>query len=144
MKNLILAFIVLSSLNARALESKVVACEDFGVALNNVHDMKRLNQGDIKIFEVDMIEPAAAPVGVAITISRGDEFSSMESFCRYVPGLVDVDLASLQVTQDEENYSLVLNVRQTNANDEVSAKKLTLAVNKKANSTAELVKANLE
>jgi hypothetical protein len=108
--------------------------------------MKTYGNSTIKVFEIDMIEPAAAPVGVAIAINRGDDLSNMESFCRYVPGLSAVNVTGAKSKYDKAtgNLTLTLLASQTDEDGVAQSKVLTILVNKGSNSEADLVKASLK
>jgi hypothetical protein len=96
------------SMSANALS--VTTCEEAGVTLNAVTEMKGYGNGRIKLFAADMIEPAAAPVGLAVTIDRGDDLSTMESYCRYVSGLSSLQLSKAQASYDRSRNILKLDI----------------------------------
>lgn len=92
-----------------------------------------------------MIEPAAAPVGVAIAIDRGQGLADMESFCRFVPGLSSANVTGTKASYNKATniLTLTLNVRQSDADGVFKAKVLTVVVNKGA-SEENLVKASIK
>lgn len=146
MKKLIAALLALTSINAFAANMTVTSCEDYSVSLNSVYSMKTYANSSVKVFEIDMIEPAAAPVGVAIAIDRGSNLADMESFCRFVPGLSSADVTGAKSKYDKATNILTLtfNVSQTNEDGISKAKVLTVVVNKGAASEENLVKASLK
>ena len=145
MKKLIATLIALTSLNAFAADMTVTSCEDYSVSLNSVYSMKTYANGSVKVFEIDMIEPAAAPVGVAIAIDRGQGLADMESFCRFVPGLSSANVTGTKASYNKATniLTLTLNVRQSDADGVFKAKVLTVIVNKGA-AEENLVKASIK
>ncbi len=145
MKKIIATLIALTSLNAFAADMTVTSCEDYSVSLNSVYSMKTYANGSVKVFEIDMIEPAAAPVGVAIAIDRGQGLADMESFCRFVPGLSSANVTGTKASYNKATniLTLTLNVRQSDADGVFKAKVLTVVVNKGA-SEENLVKASIK
>jgi hypothetical protein len=146
MKSMIAIFIALASINAFAMDMTVTSCEDYSVSLNSVYSMKTYANGSIKVFEIDMIEPAAAPVGVAIAIDRGTGLADWESFCRFVPGLSSVNVTKSKASYDKSSnvLTLTMNASQTNVDGVSTVKILTIVINKGAASEENLVKASLK
>ncbi len=146
MKKLILTLLILSSLDVFASEIRVENCEVYGISLNSVYSMKTYANGSIKVFEVNMEEPAAAPVGVAISIIKGDGLSNFESTCRYIPGLAGVDVIGAKSKYDKlhNTIKLTMNASQTDVNGIAKSKVLTIFINKDVTSEADLVKAVLK
>lgn len=144
MKIIIAILLTLSSINAFA--APVTSCAEYSVSLNSVYSMKTYANGSVKVFEIDMVEPAAAPVGVAIAIDRGDDLSTMESFCRFIPGLsgADVTRAKSKYDKTTNTITLTLNVSQSDENGVAKPKVLAISINKGASQEADLVKAVLK
>lgn len=145
MLKMITSLIVFSTLNAFASDVNVVSCSDYSVSLNSVYSMKTYANESIKIFEIDMEEPAAAPAGVAIAIDRGDDLSTAESFCRFIPGFSRVNVVGGKSKYNVATniLTLTLNAAKSDENGAPISKVLTITINKGALSEAELVKAKL-
>lgn len=138
----LVAGLILFSANVLAAPPEVRSCEDQGVTLNSVVSMRQFDGGAIKVFETDMIEPAAASVGLAIAIDRGDELSTMESFCRYVAGFSSVDLQGAIDSVDKNNVlTLTMGSTQTDENGVSQPRSLTVTIDKAAAAEEDLVKA---
>lgn len=146
MKTIVATLLTLSSLNVFAADMDVTSCADYSVSLNSVYSMKTYASGSVKVFEVDMEEPAAAPAGVAIAIDRGNDLSAMESFCRYIPGLSSVDVAGAKSKYDKSTNTITLTLKagQTDENGVSISKVLTVSINKGAVQEVDLVKAVLK
>ena len=84
-----------------ALASEVGSCEERNVTLNQVQAMRQYANGSVKLFAIDQVEPAAAPVGIAVAIDRGEDLSELESFCRYVSGLSSAELRDASAVFDQ-------------------------------------------
>ena len=141
------AFILLAvSMNSFAADVSVISCNEAEVSLNSVYSLKTYANGSIKLFGVDMLEPAASPIGLAVAIDRGDDLANMESFCRYIPGLSGMDLAFARSKYDPTKNALTIKipVRSMDEDGGFSAKQLTVVVTKGATVEADLVKASLK
>ncbi len=141
---LILSLSIITS-NVFANEVTTTSCEEYGANLNSVQSMKTYANKSIKIFEIDMIEPAIAPVGVAIAIDRGDDLSTLESFCRYVPGLSSANIASAKSIFNQATNVLKVTMKVTTLDFQGNShdKTLILTIDKGASSEDNLVKAIL-
>lgn len=146
MKMIVAASLALFSVNAFASDLKVTSCEDYSLSLNAVYSMKTYANGSVKVFEIDMIEPAAAPAGVAVAIDRGDDLSTLESFCRYIPGLSSADVPNTKSKYNAATNTITLTIKasQTNEDGISQPKVLTVVINKGASTEAGLVKASLK
>jgi hypothetical protein len=146
MKLIIATLLTFSSLYVFAADLTVTSCADYSVSLNSVYSMKTYANGSVKIFGIDMVEPAAAPAGVAIAIDRGDDLSTMESFCRYIPGFSSVDISSSRAKFNKSTNTLTLTLKasQTDKDGVAKSKVLTVSINKGASNEADLVKALLQ
>lgn len=97
-------------MGAQASALRVTSCEEANVNLNGVMEMRKYSNGQIKLFTVDQIEPAAAPVGIAVALDRGDDLSNMESYCRYVWGLSGAELSQAKSKYDKNTNALTVAV----------------------------------
>lgn len=109
---------------ALASEVKVVPCSSLRLSLNRIENMQSYSNSQVKAFEIDLLEPAAAPVGVAIIVETGDDISNMRSDCRFIPGLFSVDFKTSTASQNSVTGFLVLefNVTQSDAEGEIVPK----------------------
>lgn len=146
MNNIVAGLIIFSCVNVFARNIDVTSCADYSVSLNSVYSMKTYSNGSVKVFEIDMEEPAAAPAGVAIAIDRGDDLSTMESFCRYIPGFSSVDVKRTKSNYDKLTNTIYLKLAatQTDKNGGAKPKLLTISIHKGAKAEADLVKAVLK
>ena len=123
----------------------VTSCEEAGISLNAVTEMRIFANGSIKVFATDRTEPAAASFGVAVAIDRGDDLSTAESFCRHVAGLSGIDLKNLKASFDKAANVLTLAgaARSSDGEGRFSTKTLTISIGKGAPEGA-MVKALLK
>jgi hypothetical protein len=143
MKNLFLKIAILGlSLPVLAIDTN--PCEN--IKLNNVESMKSYCNGSIKIFEIDNVEPADAPVGIAIAIDRGEDLSTQESFCRYIPYLTKANIQSTKSSYNQKTGILNLKVPATEMDEEGKKIRfrLSLKVDKSATSENNLVTFDIE
>lgn len=141
----ILAMLTLGKVSAASNILEVTSCKEAEVSLNHIYSMKLYANESVKVFEVVMGEPAAVPAGVAIAISRGDSLSNEEAYCRYVPFLTSVDLKRAKSEYNKANgvLTLVMPVRQQDAEGNAISKTLIIKINKSAASERDLVRAEL-
>ena len=140
------AAIVTAFAASPALAVEVGSCEERNVALNQVISMRTYANGSVKLFEIDQVEPAASPSGIAVAIDRGQDLADAESFCRYVFGLSSVDLAHATANFDQSRgvLSIKLPVKSyVPDTDQFIGGTLTLEINKGAKAAAGLVAAQL-
>lgn len=129
-----------------AADISIDDCDKRNVALNQVQAMRPFANGSVKLFSIDQEEPAAVPAGIAVTIDRGDNLADAESFCRYVFGLSDVDLAKANAKFDQATaiLSIDIAVRSHDPNtDNFVPGVLKLKINKSAKTPEALVSAAL-
>ena len=140
---LLLALLLPQAAIAQAL--RVSSCEEAGVQLNSVTQMRVFANGGIKMFAADQVEPAAASFGVAVAVDRGADLSSAESFCRYVSGLSGVDLGKMKASFDQNANALTVEgpVQVSDGEGRFPTRTLTLTVNKGAKEAA-MVRATLK
>lgn len=121
---------------------RVGSCREYGVTLQNVVELRSFARGDVKIFSIDMIEPAGKNYGVAIVIQREGATSTAETFCRYIPYLAGVDIAQMEAMLDKQSnfLTLVVPIKLLDSENQRQPGTLTLVV-KKAGHEANLVKA---
>ncbi|MGE0527871.1 MAG: hypothetical protein AB7G93_12485 [Bdellovibrionales bacterium] len=144
LKIAVTSFFVACGSSAFALD--IQSCEDYGVSLNQVTQMRAYGNESIKVFAIDQVEPAAAAVGIAVTIDRGVDLSTAESFCRYVWGLSAADLKQARSEYDEITGLLTVEIPVQSFSDEAGdfvSGLLTLVINKGARSERGLVRATL-
>lgn len=129
-----------------AAELRVESCKAAGVSFNDVIEMKTYSNGQIKVFSLDRIEPAAASFGLVVTLDRGQELAELESFCRYVSGLSFVDLSKVVSSYDRGTNSLKLEmpVRHTEDAIDFKDKTLEIVVTKGAKKQKDVVRATLK
>lgn len=125
---------------------QVGSCDEFGVSLNSVYSMKMYSNTSVKVFGIDMIEPAAASFGVAIAIDRGYGLADMESFCRFIPYLSSADVQNAKSKFDVKNNILTLTISasQTNGMGTAVPKTLVIRIAKGATTEDGLVTADLK
>lgn len=123
----------------------VSSCEEGSVSLNSVYSMKDLKNG-VKLFEVDQEEPAAAPVGMAVAITRGEDLADMEIFCRYIYGLSGLDLNQLTVGQPraDGSFTMTVAVRSAQIDGSYQSNTMIVDVKPKAKTVEEMVSARLK
>ncbi len=88
----------------------IKGCDEASITLNQVIEMRMFANGGVKLFNIDKEEPAAMPVGIAVTIDRGSDLSEMESFCRYVSGLSHADLKSARANYNTQTALLTVEI----------------------------------
>lgn len=147
MKKLLSTLALLISTQAfSATELSVGNCQENNISLNAIYSMKTFSNSSVKVFEVDMEEPASAPVGIAVAINRGTDLSNSEVFCRYIPGLSSAALAKVKSSFNANTNTIVL-VMPASVSDgqgQVLDKTLTIMIKKGAKDEAGLVKASLK
>lgn len=148
MKNSVLAFaaaLMLSPVVFASNQLPVRSCDEGGVTLNSVYSMKDLKNG-VKLFEVDQEEPAAAPVGMAVAITRGEDLADMETFCRYVYALSGLDLSKLTVgrTRADGSFTLTVAVRSAQIDGSYQSNTMIVEVKPNAKKVEEMVSARLK
>lgn len=139
-----LAAVLISS---PAIADEVTSCEERNVSLNQVMAMRTFAQGSVKLFEIDQVEPAASPAGVAIAIDRGDDLATSESFCRFAGGLSSVDISKANAKFDQPKAALTVKVpvrRHTGDGNTFVNGTLTLVITKGAAKEADLVSASVK
>ncbi|HXH30116.1 MAG TPA: hypothetical protein VNJ01_04835 [Bacteriovoracaceae bacterium] len=141
----VIAFLTLTQISHAAGVS-TSSCEDFGVTLNSVYSMKTYAQGSVKVFEVDLEEPASGSVGIAVAITRGEDLSSMETFCRFIPGLSSAKLSAVKskYSAATDTLTLTMPASKTNELGVRMPKVLTVLIKKGAVAESDLVTAVLK
>ncbi len=118
MKFIVLSVFCFVSTLAFADQLSVESCEENQVSFTKVNAMKSYANGGIKIFEIDNVEPAGAPFGLVVTLNRGEFLSELESFCRYIPNLSGLDIATTKSSYDPSTNTLTLEMDSTRYNPE--------------------------
>lgn len=108
MKFLIAVSSLLFAQNVFAVNLEIDSCADAEPQKKYIVDSRAFSNGQIKLYVHDVGEPAAAPVGVQITYSRGNPAKGIpyENFCVYVSGLSDVSLKKAIASYDEASNTL--------------------------------------
>ncbi len=145
MNRLMIALFALVSTYTNASAMQITTCADQKVSLNDVYSMRSFAHSRIKIFEVDTIEPAAAPVGIAVAINRGEDLSTLETFCYYLSGFTSANIKQARSQYDKASQVLTLSISVTQSNEhgQNKAKTLVVSIHSAAASTNEMVKAKL-
>lgn len=124
----------------------VTSCQDAGLMLNSVTALRPFANGGVKLFTIEREEPAASPMGIAVTIDRGEDLATAESFCRYVGQLGAADVAAAKASYDTKKalLTVVVSVRTYDSGtDSFKDGSLTLVIDKGAKSPEGLVAATL-
>jgi hypothetical protein len=118
-----------------------VPCEPSSTLLNTVESMRKFSNGSVKVFELDNIEPAGAPVSVAVTVDRGETLDTQESFCVNIPYLYSANVRETKSSYSKMSGILTLKIPVTKM-DEAGAKvsfSLVVKVAKHAKTVTELI-----
>lgn len=119
-------------------------CKADAIDLTSVVEMRTFGKGSILLFKTDRIEPAAAAVGLAVVVHRGDGLENYESFCKHVSGVSDLDLKLAKTTYDAGTNALVVTTTAHQMDEEGEFPKRTLTVKiAKGAREADLVKATI-
>jgi hypothetical protein len=139
-----LALILAASAALATPELAVSDCKDDSIDLTSAVEMRTFGQGSINVFKTDRVEPAAAAVGLAVVVHRGDGLENYESFCKHISGLSDLDLKNAKATYSASTNTLGLTFEANMMNDdgEFPARTLTVKVVKGAREH-DLVKATI-
>ncbi len=141
---LLVTFLSAAIVNADVIQLKTEKCEDNQVSLNSVYEMRTYSNSQIKVFSIDTIEPAAVPVSLAITLDRGEDLSTYESYCRRISYISSIDsLSSMDSSFDAKanTLSLSIKIKQMNEDGDFVSKTLKIKVNKSAQREEEIVQA---
>jgi hypothetical protein len=103
MKTLILLVFALACFDANAKDIRT--CRDAGVGIDNLilpasQNSRTFYNNRVAVFAIDMIEPAAGSMGIAITLPDVEDFSFGSSKC-----LAITSFASIDVTKVTSSYS---------------------------------------
>lgn len=147
MKSLILLLSTCLSaavVSADVIQLKTEKCEDNQVSLNTVYEMRTYSNSQIKVFSIDTIEPAAVPVSLAITLDRGEDLSTYESYCRRISYISSIaSLSSMKSSFDAKTnvLSLEIKIQQMTEDGDFVPKTLKVRVNKSAQREEDIVQA---
>lgn len=121
---------------------RVEDCKTFGIDLTSATDMRSFGNGSMNVFSTDTVEPAGAPVGLAVVVHRGDRLEDMESICRHVSGLSSVDLKTASSSYDPKTNVLNLQLagRKMKADGDYGPVTVYVEIDRKADESR-LVKA---
>lgn len=113
---------------------QVESCKDAGIDLTSVPEMRSFGNGNMNIFKTDLVEPAAGSIGLAVVVHRGDSLEDMESHCRHISGLSDIDLKTAKSAYDPKTNVLGLKLagRKMNADGEIKPVTVFVKIDRKA------------
>lgn len=150
MKNLILLIVTCLSAtlaHAGAVQLNTEKCEDTFISLNSIYEIRSFSNSQVKVFAMDTVEPAAVPISLAITLDRGEELSTAESFCRRISMISSIDaLSKMKSSYDAKKnvLSLEIAIRQMTEDGDFVPKTLKIKVNKSAQREEDIVKATAQ